>query len=51
VGPTQLPVKWVLGAVSVGLKLQGCEADHSQLVLSSRKIELYLHPPYFFMAW
>jgi hypothetical protein len=27
--PTQLPVQWVLGALSSGLKRQGREADHS----------------------
>jgi hypothetical protein len=28
-GPTQPPIQWVLGALSLGLKRPGCEADHS----------------------
>jgi hypothetical protein len=27
--PTQPPVQWVLGTVSMGVKRQGREADHS----------------------
>jgi hypothetical protein len=27
--PTQLPVQWVPGAISLGVKRQGREADHS----------------------
>jgi hypothetical protein len=29
VGPVQLPMHWVLGAISLGVKWQGHEADHS----------------------
>jgi hypothetical protein len=28
-GPTQPPRQWVQGAVSLGVKRQGCESDHS----------------------
>jgi hypothetical protein len=28
-GPTQPPIQWVLGALSLGVKRQGHEADHS----------------------
>jgi hypothetical protein len=28
-GSTQPPIQWVLGALSLGLKRQGCEADRS----------------------
>jgi hypothetical protein len=28
-GPTQPPIQWVTGAVSPGVKLPRCEADHS----------------------
>jgi hypothetical protein len=28
-GPTQPPIKWVLGALSLGVKRPGREADHS----------------------
>jgi hypothetical protein len=28
-GPTQPPIQWVPGALSLGVKRRGCEADHS----------------------
>jgi hypothetical protein len=28
-GPTQSPIHWVPGALSLGIKRPGCEADHS----------------------
>jgi len=28
-GPTQLPIQWVPGALSLGIKWPGPEADHS----------------------
>jgi hypothetical protein len=28
-GPTQPPIQWVPGAVSLGIKRPGCEADHT----------------------
>jgi hypothetical protein len=27
-GPTQPPIQWVPGGLSLGIKQQGCEADH-----------------------
>jgi hypothetical protein len=42
-GPTQLPVRWVPGTPSLGVKRPGREADHSQLVPRSRKCES-IHP-------
>jgi hypothetical protein len=46
-GLTQPPVQWVPGALSLGVKWLGCEADHSPP--SSAKVrecmELYLHSP------
>jgi hypothetical protein len=48
-GPTQPPIHWVPGALSLGggVKQPGCEADHSPP--SSAKVEelveLYLHSP------
>jgi hypothetical protein len=30
-GPTQLPIQWVAGALSLGVKRQEREADHSPL--------------------
>jgi hypothetical protein len=43
-GPTQLPIQWEPGALSLGLKRPGCEADHTPS--SSTEVEclkLYLH--------
>jgi hypothetical protein len=28
-GPTQPPIQWVPGLLYLGVKLRGCEADHS----------------------
>jgi hypothetical protein len=28
-GPTQLPIHWVPGALTLGLKWPGCDVDHS----------------------
>jgi hypothetical protein len=28
-GPTQLPIQWVLGAIPLGVKRPGRKADHS----------------------
>jgi hypothetical protein len=36
-GPTQTPIQWVPGALSLGVKLLGCEADHS--LPSSAKVK------------
>jgi hypothetical protein len=44
-GPTQPPIQWVPGAVSVGVKRPGREADHSPPSSADVKecVELYLH--------
>jgi hypothetical protein len=46
-GPTQPPIQWVPGALSLGLERLGCEADHSPPSISKVKecLELYLHSP------
>jgi hypothetical protein len=46
-GPTQPPIQWVSGALSLGVKRQGREADHSPLSSAEVKecVELYLHSP------
>jgi hypothetical protein len=52
-GPIQLPIQWVLGAVSLGVKRPGREADHSSP--SSAEVNnawsYTSTPPYVFMAW
>jgi hypothetical protein len=52
-GLTQLPIQWVLGSLSLGVKQQGCEADHSHLC--SAKVKSVWNytstPPHIFMAW
>jgi hypothetical protein len=53
-GPTQPPIQWVSGALSLRVKQLGCEADHSPPSSAEVKecMELYLHfPQYAFMAW
>jgi hypothetical protein len=42
-GPTQLHIQWVLGALSPGIKRQRRQADHPYLVPRSRIVKLYLH--------
>jgi hypothetical protein len=44
-GPTQPPVQWVPGALSLGVKRPGCEADNSPPSNAEVKewVELYLH--------
>jgi hypothetical protein len=46
-GPTQPHIQWVPGALSLGVKQQGCEADHSASSSAEIKgcMELYLHSP------
>jgi hypothetical protein len=46
-GPTQLPIKWVSGALSLGVKWSGLEADHSPPSSAPVKecVELYLQSP------
>jgi hypothetical protein len=52
-GPTQPPIQWVPGALSLGVKRLGHEADHSPP--SSAKVKNVWSytstPQYFFMAW
>jgi hypothetical protein len=46
-GPTQPPIQWVPGALSLGIKQPGLEADHSPPSSAKVKewVELYLHSP------
>jgi hypothetical protein len=46
-GPTQPPIQWVPGALSLGVKQPGREADHSPPSSAGVKerVELYLHSP------
>jgi hypothetical protein len=46
-GPTQLPIQWVPGALFLGLKLLGREADHSPPSCAEVKewVGLHLHSP------
>jgi hypothetical protein len=52
-GPTQSPIQWVPGAVSVGVKRPGREADDS--LPSSAEVKnawsYTFTPQYVFMAW
>jgi hypothetical protein len=52
-GPTQPPIQWVSGALSLGVKRPGREADHTRTSSAEVKecAELYLHPQYAFIAW
>jgi hypothetical protein len=46
-GPTQLPIQWVPGVLSLGIKRPGREAEHSPPSIAGVKecVELYLHSP------
>jgi hypothetical protein len=46
-GPTQPPIRWVMGALSLGVNRQGREIDHSPPSRAEVKeyVELYLHFP------
>jgi hypothetical protein len=46
-GPTQHPIQWVPGALSLGVKPPGREADHSLPCSAEVKecVELYFHSP------
>jgi hypothetical protein len=50
-GSTQSPIRWVLGALSPGVKRSGSEADHSSAVSAEvNKIWIYIPPlPYAFI--
>jgi hypothetical protein len=52
-GPTQLAIQLVPGALSLGVKRPGREADHSPPSSAEVEecVELYLHSQYVFMAW
>jgi hypothetical protein len=51
-GPTQPPIQWVPGAVSLGVKRPGREADHFHQVPRSRiRGTIPPFPQYAFMAW
>jgi hypothetical protein len=46
------PIQYAAGAFPQGVKRLGREAvTHLYLVPRSRKMELYLHSPYIFIAW
>jgi hypothetical protein len=43
-GPTQPSIQWEPGALSLGVKRPGCEADHSPLSSAEVRMRgLYLH--------
>jgi hypothetical protein len=46
-GPTQPPIQWIRGALSLGVRRPGREADHSTPSSAEVKecVELYLHSP------
>jgi hypothetical protein len=52
-GPTQPPIQWVPGALSLGVKWLGCEADHSPPSSTEVKnVWSYTSTPqYVFMVW
>jgi hypothetical protein len=52
-GPTQPPIQWVSGALSLEVKRPGREANHSPPSSAEFKecVELNLTPQYAFMAW
>jgi hypothetical protein len=51
-GPTQFPIQWVPGILSLGIKVPGREADHSPPTSAEvNKVWIYTStPPYAFMA-
>jgi hypothetical protein len=52
-GPTQPPIQWAPGALSLEVQRPGREADDPPPSSAEVKecVELYLHPQYVFMAW
>jgi len=52
-GPTQPPIQWATGALSLGVKRQGREAYHSPPSATEvKQVWSYTFtPPYVFMAW
>jgi hypothetical protein len=51
--PTQPPIQWVLGALSLGVKWHWCEADHSppSSVKAKNAWRYTSTPQYTFMVW
>jgi len=52
--PTQPPIQWALGILSLGIKKVGCEADHLHPSSAKFKTEwsyISATPPHAFMAW
>jgi hypothetical protein len=50
-GSTQPPTQWIPGALSLGVKRPGREADHSRINAEVKKMWIYIStPPYAFMA-
>jgi len=52
-GPTQPPIQWLPGALSLAVKQLGCEADHSPPSSAGVKNawSYTCIPQYTFMAW
>jgi hypothetical protein len=52
-GPTQPPIHWLSGALSLGVKRLGCEADHSppSSAYVKNAWSYTSTPQYVFMAW
>jgi hypothetical protein len=51
-GPTQLPIQWVQGSLSLGVKWPGHEADQSPPCSAEFKnVWSYTSTPYVFMEW
>jgi hypothetical protein len=52
-GPTQPPIQWVRGSLSLGVKRPGCEADHSPPPSAEVKNAWSYTsiPQYAFMVW
>jgi hypothetical protein len=49
--PTGIPIQWVLGAFSTGVKRPECEAYHSSSTTEFKKTWIYTPcPPYAFMV-
>jgi len=51
VEPTQPPIQWVLGALSLEVKRPGREADHSLVPRSKNEWSYTSTPQYVFIAW
>jgi hypothetical protein len=50
-GPTQIPIQWVAGALSLGVKRPGREADHLPPSSAEVKECIASTPQYAFMVW